>query len=117
MAGLRRVLQDATDGNPGGFKDRYSTDKLGEEFGNPNDSPLGCSDCHMPLPSKQDPTAGVVDHAPGLLSIPQRDYHEHTFVGVDYDLDPSKYSSSACRATRSTRCSPIARRWSAARSR
>ena len=82
----------STDGNPGGFKDRYSTDALGDEFGNPNDSPLGCSDCHMPLPSKQDPTAGVVDHAPGLLSIPQRDYHEHTFVGVDYDLDPSKYT-------------------------
>ena len=45
----------------------------------------------MPLPSKNDPTAGVVDHAPGVLSIPQRDYHEHTFVGVDYDLDPKKY--------------------------
>ena len=76
---------------PDGFKDRYSPDKLGEQFGNPNDSPLGCSDCHMPLPSKNDPTAGVVDHTPGVLSIPQRDYHEHTFVGVDYDLDPKKY--------------------------
>ena len=76
---------------PDGFKDRYSPDKLGDQFGNPNDSPLGCSDCHMPLPSKNDPTAGVVDHAPGVLSIPQRDYHEHTFVGVDYDLDPKKY--------------------------
>ncbi len=76
---------------PNGFKDRYSTTNLGDEFGNPNDSPLGCSDCHMPLPSKNDPTAGVVDHAPGVLSIPQRDYHEHTFVGVDYDLDPAKY--------------------------
>jgi hypothetical protein len=76
---------------PNGFKDRYSPDKLGDEFGNPNDSPLGCSDCHMPLPSKNDPIAGVVDHAPGVLSIPQRDYHEHSFVGVDYDLDPAKY--------------------------
>jgi hypothetical protein len=45
----------------------------------------------MPLPSKADPTAGVVDHAPGILSIPQRDYHEHTFVGVDYDLNPATY--------------------------
>jgi hypothetical protein len=76
---------------PNGFKERYGKDKLGDEFGNPNDTPLGCSDCHMPLPSKADPTAGVVDHAPGVLSIPQRDYHEHTFVGVDYDLDPTTY--------------------------
>jgi len=73
---------------PNGFRDRYDTL---DKFANPNDKPLGCSDCHMPLQSKADPTAEVVDHAPGLLPIPQRDYHEHTFVGVDYDLDPSKY--------------------------
>ncbi|MEY2459868.1 MAG: hypothetical protein QOG30_1698, partial [Acidimicrobiaceae bacterium] len=51
----------------------------------------GCSDCHMPLLSKDEPTTGVVDHAPGLLSIPSREYHTHTFVGVDYDLDTKKY--------------------------
>jgi hypothetical protein len=84
----------ATADAPGGFKDRYSTDALGDEFGNPNDSPLGCSDCHMPVPSKNNPTAGVVDHAPGILPIPQRDYHEHTFVGVDYDLNPAVYAAA-----------------------
>jgi hypothetical protein len=76
---------------PGGFKERYGPDVLGDKLGSPNDTPLGCSDCHMPLPSKEDPTSGVVDHAPGVLSIPEREYHEHTFVGVDYDLDPKKY--------------------------
>jgi cytochrome c1 len=79
---------------PGGFKDRYSTDNLGA-LGNPNDAPLGCSDCHMPFTSSKDTTAGVVDHAPGLLSIPNRTYHEHTFVGVDYDLDPTHFPSAA----------------------
>ena len=74
----------------GGFKDRYSSSNL-TDFSNPLDSPLGCSDCHMPLESKDHPTSGVVDHAPGLLSIPNREYHTHTFVGVDYDLDPKKY--------------------------
>jgi hypothetical protein len=73
-----------------GFKDRYSSDNL-DSFANPNDTPLACSDCHMPLESKDDPTSGVVDHAPGLLSIPQREYHTHTFVGVDYDLNPDRY--------------------------
>ena len=75
---------------PDGFKDRYSSSNL-TDFSNPLDSPLGCSDCHMPLVSKDKPTTGVVDHAPGLLSIPDREYHTHTFVGVDYDLDPKKY--------------------------
>jgi hypothetical protein len=73
-----------------GFKDRYSSDKL-DNFANPLDSPLGCADCHMPLESKDRPTSGVVDHAPGFLPIPNREYHTHIFVGVDYDLDPSKY--------------------------
>ena len=76
-----------------GFKNRYSSDKL-DKFANPLDAPLGCSDCHMPLPSKNDSTSGVVDYAPGILSIPQREYHTHTFVGVDYDLDLSKYDES-----------------------
>ena len=75
---------------PDGFKDRYSSTNL-TDFSNPLDSPLGCSDCHMPLESKDHPTTGVVDHAPGILSIPNREYHTHTFVGVDYDLDPTKY--------------------------
>jgi hypothetical protein len=79
---------DATDG----FKDRYSEDNV-DNFANPLDSPLGCSDCHMPLESKDEPTKGVVDHAPGFLPIPDREYHTHTFVGVDYDLDPKKYDS------------------------
>ncbi|MEY2453384.1 MAG: hypothetical protein QOD92_2958 [Acidimicrobiaceae bacterium] len=74
----------------GGFKDRYSSDNLAE-FANPLEAPLGCSDCHMPLESKDHPTAAVVDHAPGFLPIPERDYHTHTFVGVDYDLNPERY--------------------------
>jgi hypothetical protein len=75
-----------------GFKDRYSTSNL-NEFANPLDSPLGCSDCHMPLESKDHPTSGVVDHAPGFLPIPNREYHTHIFVGVDYDLDSTKYDA------------------------
>jgi hypothetical protein len=75
---------------PNGFKDRYSSDNLAD-FANPNDNPLACSDCHMPLESKDNPTTGVVDHAPGVLSIPDRPYHTHTFVGVDYDLNPDRY--------------------------
>ena len=78
---------------PGGFKDRYSSSNL-TDFSNPLDSPLGCSDCHMPLPSKDNPTTGVVDHAPGLLSIPNREYHTHIFVGVDYDLNPARYQEA-----------------------
>jgi hypothetical protein len=77
----------------GGFKDRYSSTNL-SNFSNPLDQPLGCSDCHMPLESKDHPNDGVVDHAPGLLSIPNREYHTHTFVGVDYDLDPARYQES-----------------------
>ena len=77
---------DAADG----FKDRYSSDNL-DNFANPLEAPLGCSDCHMPLQSKDRPKSAVVDNAPGLLPIPEREYHTHTFVGVDYDLDPKKY--------------------------
>jgi len=72
----------------GGFKDRY--DNL-TDFANPLSTPLGCNECHMPLEGKDHATTGVVDHAPGLLSIPNREYHTHTFVGVDYDLDPVRY--------------------------
>ncbi|MEY2456159.1 MAG: hypothetical protein QOK06_1253, partial [Acidimicrobiaceae bacterium] len=75
------------DGIPG-FKARYSNL---DTFANPNDSALGCSDCHMPVAAKDDRDAPVVDHAPGVLPRPEREYHSHTFVGVDYDLDPAKY--------------------------
>ncbi|MEY2431812.1 MAG: hypothetical protein QOC92_1537 [Acidimicrobiaceae bacterium] len=81
----------------GGFKDRYSSNNL-TNFSNPLDSPLGCSDCHMPLESKDHPNSGVVDHAPGLLSIPNREYHTHIFVGVDYDLDPARYKDTGLPA-------------------
>lgn len=52
--------------------------------------PLGCIDCHMPTPvgNKKEP---VVDKAPGFLSPADRVSHSHTFVGVDYDLDPQEY--------------------------
>jgi hypothetical protein len=47
-----------------------------------------CADCHMP------PGSGpIVNDAPGGLSLPGRTTHEHTFVGVDYDLEPDHYSS------------------------
>lgn len=74
----------------GGFRDRYSEDNLAN-FANPLDTPLGCADCHMPLVSKDDPNQGVVDSAPGVLSIPEREYRTHIFVGVDYDLNPNRY--------------------------
>jgi hypothetical protein len=36
----------------------------------------------------------VIDYAPGVLSTPDRSYRSHTFVGVDYDLDPNLYHQS-----------------------
>ena len=51
--------------------------------------PLGCTDCHMPV--KGSGSKPVVDYAPGLLSTPDRPTKEHTFLGVDYDLDPAQY--------------------------
>ncbi len=51
--------------------------------------PLGCIDCHMPsTPGKKAP---VVDKAPGFLTPEDRVSRSHTFVGVDYDLDPQEY--------------------------
>ena len=53
-------------------------------------APLGCIDCHMP----REPDAiakPVVDNAPGLLAVPDRPYRKHSFVGVEYDLDPELY--------------------------
>jgi hypothetical protein len=84
------------DGIPG-FKERYNSDNLAS-FPSPLDNPLGCSDCHMPLQAKGDTDAPVVDHAPGLLPRPEREYHTHTFVGVDYDLDPSRYAGQGLPA-------------------
>jgi hypothetical protein len=69
----------------GGFEDRYE----GTDFPNELSNPLGCNACHMPL--GEDDAGPVVDEAPGLLPIPDRDRREHTFVGVDYDLDPEIY--------------------------
>ena len=56
------------------------------------EAPLGCNDCHMPLPSDGDQP--IVDFAPGLLSRPDRTYRSHMFVGVDYDLDVEHYEQS-----------------------
>ena len=47
-----------------------------------------CQTCHMPDLGAQ-PT---VDDAPGPLAIPDRPRHAHTFVGVDYDLQPGHYA-------------------------
>ncbi|MGH9137647.1 MAG: hypothetical protein ACRD0G_11455 [Acidimicrobiales bacterium] len=69
----------------GGFEDRYAE----AEFSNELRSPLGCTNCHMPI--EGDGTDAVVDYAPGLLSTPDRPHLEHTFVGVDYDLDLDVY--------------------------
>ena len=54
-------------------------------------TPLGCSGCHMP--TEGDGEQGVVDVAPGLMPVPDRQARTHTFVGVDYDLDPEAYDS------------------------
>lgn len=53
-----------------------------------NDQPLGCIDCHMPTIDD----APVVDAAPGVLPRPDRPRREHTFIGVDYDLDVDAYT-------------------------
>ena len=69
----------------GGFTDRYAE----AEFPNELDSPLGCQSCHMPLGEvDQEP---VIDDAPGFLPEPDRFRRQHTFVGVDYDLDAELY--------------------------
>src|SRR5690606_31044210 len=72
----------------GGFTDRYE----GAEFPNEVSNPLGCMACHMPFgESVEEP---VVDYAPGVLGIPDRFRRQHTFVGVDYDLDVELYEKS-----------------------
>jgi len=72
----------------GGFTDRYAE----AEFPNELRNPLGCTSCHMPF--GEDIEEPVVDYAPGLLSLPDRFRRQHTFVGVDYDLDPEIYRKS-----------------------
>lgn len=72
----------------GGFTDRYAN----AEFPNDLRNPLGCTACHMPLgPDIEEP---VVDYAPGVLGLPDRFRRQHTFVGVDYDLDVELYEKS-----------------------
>ncbi|MEO5725265.1 MAG: hypothetical protein ABIQ39_03665, partial [Ilumatobacteraceae bacterium] len=56
------------------------------------DRPLGCIECHMPTASN-DTQQPVVDSAPGFLPLPNRPQRSHTFVGVDYDLDPAAYTN------------------------
>jgi cytochrome c553 len=46
-----------------------------------------CADCHM-----LQGNGPIVNDAPGGLSLPDRTTHSHTFVGVDYDLEPDHYS-------------------------
>jgi hypothetical protein len=53
--------------------------------------PMGCIDCHMPS-NPDGAEEPVVDAAPGALSIPDRPHRKHSFVGVDYDLDPTAYT-------------------------
>jgi len=65
-----------------GFGDRIAGRDLTGTAG-----PLGCIECHMPV----DDTAAIVDFAPGFLTVPDRIVRSHTFVGVDYDLDPDAY--------------------------
>ena len=66
------------------------------------DHPLGCIECHMPSNPGNAPEP-VVDAAPGILPTPDRPHRSHTFVGVDYDLDPPRTPTSGCPRTRSTR--------------
>lgn len=70
----------------GGFTQRYED----AEFPNDLNTPLGCNGCHMPF-SEDGVEGPVIDFAPGVLSAPDRFRREHTFVGVDYDLDPELY--------------------------
>jgi Cytochrome c554 and c-prime len=69
-----------------GYEDRIADAE--DEFTNVAD-PLPCTECHMP--TEGEGTGPIVDHGPGLLPRPDRDRRSHTFVGVDYDLDPAAY--------------------------
>lgn len=70
----------------GGLTDRYADAEFPQELS----SPLGCTSCHMPF-AAEGVEGPVVDYAPGVLPTPDRFSRSHTFVGVDYDLDPELY--------------------------
>lgn len=72
----------------GGFTDRYAE----ADFANELDEPLGCTNCHMPIGENAEEP--VIDYAPGVIPPPDRERRQHTFVGVDYDLDPELYFES-----------------------
>ncbi|MGH9246694.1 MAG: hypothetical protein ACRD29_20765 [Acidimicrobiales bacterium] len=69
-----------------GYDERIADDQ--DDFTNVED-PLSCTECHMP--TEGDGEAPIVDQAPGLFSRPDREHRSHTFVGVDYELDPEAY--------------------------
>jgi hypothetical protein len=46
------------------------------------------------MPTKSGGNQPVVDHAPGVNPLPDRQYRSHTFVGVDYDMDPNQLSKA-----------------------
>ncbi len=61
-------------------------------------APLGCIDCHMPSnPGQAEEPA--VDSAPGMLPTPDRPHRSHSFIGVDYDLDPASYEKLGLSAS------------------
>jgi hypothetical protein len=68
-----------------GFNKRFEKEKRPHV-----DHPLGCVECHMP--TRGNGQQAAVDRAPGLLSPPDRLHRSHSFVGVDYDLDPAAYA-------------------------
>lgn len=53
--------------------------------------PLGCIECHMPS-NPDGAEQPVVDKGPGFLPVPDRQFRKHSFIGVDYDLDPKAYT-------------------------
>lgn len=67
-------------------------DTIGADGSTDVNAPLGCIDCHMPsnIDQAEEP---VVDAAPGLLPTPDRPHRSHSFIGVDYDLDPAAYEA------------------------
>jgi hypothetical protein len=62
-----------------------------ESRGGEVDLPLGCIDCHMPSNPGQ-AEEPIVDQGPGFLPVPDRPHRSHSFIGVDYDLDPAQYA-------------------------
>ena len=94
------------DGIPG-FKARYSNL---DTFANPNDSALGCSDCHMPVEAKDDRNAPVVDHAPGCSPDPSASTTRTPSSAWTTTSTRRSTRATASRPTRSTRPWPSARR-------